>query len=127
VFRRASRSRDTARAESSSRPTCHGRKSNRQCAKGFELRDRIAARSLQLESADRSRAQQAEMAIKVFELSQSLTERWVNVDYAAKRQILQKVCLNFSLDRATIVHTMRKSFDILVEGPLVLSNRGDRI
>ena len=38
-----------------------------------ERRARIANLTLQLEAADRNRAEQADLAIKVFELSQSLT------------------------------------------------------
>lgn len=95
--------------------------------KNTELRDRIAALTLQLESAHRCRDERADMAQTVFELSQSLTERWLAADYGEKRQILEMVCLNFTLDGATLVPEMRKPFDILVEGLSVSSSRGDRI
>jgi hypothetical protein len=96
-------------------------------SKNTELRDRIAGLTLQLEAGHRRRDEHADLAQKVFELSQSLTERWLAAEYLEKRQILEMLCLNFSLDGETLVPTMRKPFDMLVEGLLVSSSRGDRI
>ena len=96
-------------------------------AKHTDLRDRIAALTVQLEAADRGRDEQADLAEKVFELSQSLQERWLTADYSAKRQILDLLCLNFMLNGATLVVEMRKPFDVLLEGLEVSSSRGDRI
>jgi hypothetical protein len=42
-----------------------------------------------------------------------------------KRQLLEIVCLNFCLDGASLVVEMRKPFDVLAEGLLVLFSRGD--
>ena len=95
--------------------------------KNTELRDRIANLTLQLESTHRGRDERVELAKKVFELSQSLTERWLASEYAEKRQILEMICLNFSLNGETLVPAMRKPFNILVEGLSVSSSRGDRI
>lgn len=95
--------------------------------KNTELRDRIAGLTLKLEAGHRRRDEHADLAQKVFELSQSLTEQWLAAEYAEKRQILQMLCLNFSLDGETLVPTMRKPFDMLVEGLLVSSSRGDKI
>ena len=92
-----------------------------------EYRDRMATLSLQLEAADRQRDEEADLAAKVFELSQGLTERWVSAEYAAKRQILELVCLNFKLHGVTLVPEMRKPFDQLIEGLHVSSSRGDKI
>ena len=52
-------------------------------SKGTELRDRMARLSLELEAADRDRGEQADLAMKVFELSQALLDRWLAADYAA--------------------------------------------
>jgi len=93
--------------------------------KNTELRDRIAGLTLQLESAHRGRDELADLAQKVFELSQSLREKWLTSDYSEKRQILEMVCLNFCLDGASLVPLMRKPFDMLVEGLAVSSSRGD--
>lgn len=75
----------------------------------------------------RSHDENADVAVKAFELSQSLREKWLTADYAAKRRILEIVCLNFRLAGATLVPTMRKPFDVLAEGLLSWQSRGDWI
>ena len=95
--------------------------------KQVELRDKEAMLKLRLEALDRSHHEQADLAAKVFELSQTLTDKWLTADYAAKRRILEIVCLNFCLDDATLVPEIRKPFDVLVEGHFVQSSRGDWI
>ena len=92
-----------------------------------ELRDKIARLTLKVESADRGRAERVDIAVKAFELSQSLAEKWVTADYATKRHILEIVCLNFRLVDVTLVPTMRKPFDVLAKGLSVQSGRGDWI
>jgi site-specific DNA recombinase len=67
------------------------------------------------------------MAMKLFELSQTLNEKWVTADYRTKRRLLQIVCLNFSLDDVTLVPTIKKPFDVLVKGLHSEKNRGDTI
>ena len=96
-------------------------------AKQTDLRDRIAGLKLQLDVVDRSHDEMCDLAVKVFELSQSLRQKWLTADYATKRRILEIVFLNCRLDDATLVPTMRKPFDVLVEGLLVSSSRDDRI
>ncbi len=93
--------------------------------KRAELGDRVEELEVKLESAKRGHAEQADMAIKVFELSQTLCSKWETADYTAKRRILEIVCLNFLLDGVTLVPTMRKPFQILSEGLSVPSSRGD--
>jgi len=95
--------------------------------KNTEFRDRIAAATLRLESVDRRRDEHAELAVKVFELSQRLDTSWVTADYAAKRRILNIICLNFSLVDVSLVPEWRKPFDLVAEGLSVFSHRGDRI
>jgi site-specific DNA recombinase len=95
--------------------------------KSTELRDRLASIKLQLDALDRSHDETAELASKVFELSQTLREQWLTADYDAKRRILEIVCLNCTLDGATLVPTMRKPFDVLAEGLVSENSRGDRI
>ena len=94
--------------------------------KHTELRDRLASIKLQLDVLDRSHDENAELASKVFELSQTLRQRWLTADYATKRRILEIVFLNCRLDRATLVVETRKPFDVLVEGLVSRSSRGDR-
>ena len=95
--------------------------------KGTEIRDRLASIKLQLDALDRSHDENAELASKVFELSQTLRQKWLTADYDAKRRILEIVCLNCTLDGATLVPTMRKPFDVLAEGLVSENSRGDRI
>ena len=59
--------------------------------KQTELRDRLAAIKLQLDVLDRSHDETAELASKVFELSQTLHQEWIVADYHAKRRILEIV------------------------------------
>jgi len=65
--------------------------------------------------------------VNVFELSQSLGEKWVASDTLEMRQLLDIVCLNLTLDGVTLVPEMRKPFDMVAEGLLVSSSRGNRI
>lgn len=94
-------------------------------SKGTELRDRMAQVSLYMEAADRDRGEQADLAMKVFELSQALVDRWLAADYGAKRKLLEIVCSNFMLNGVTLCYELRKPFDVLAEGLLVPSTRGD--
>ena len=92
--------------------------------KQTELRDRLASIKLQLDAVDRSHDENAELAAKVFELSQTLRQQWLTADYAAKRRILEIVCLNCRLNDVTLCPQMRKPFDVLVEGLSVSSSGG---
>ncbi|MBI1311220.1 recombinase family protein [bacterium] len=93
-------------------------------AKNTQLRDRHASIVLQLEALNRSRDENAELASRVFELSQTLTEKWLSAEYAEKRQILEIVWLNCRLDDVTLVPTIRKPFDVLAEGLSVPQSGG---
>ncbi|WP_146460259.1 hypothetical protein [Rubripirellula tenax] len=95
--------------------------------KARELRDEAASLRLEIERCDRGRNETIDIAVKAFELSQSLRARWVTADYAAKRRILEIVCLNCSLDDVNLCATMRKTFDLLAEGLVTKDSRGDVI
>ena len=82
---------------------------------------------LRMEAAERGRAEDGDLAVRVFELSQALRDKWVTADIPEKRKLLEIVCLNWTLDGVNLVPTMRKPFDILAEGLLVQSGRGDWI
>ena len=96
-------------------------------AKQTELRDQKSALKLRIEVADRSHDENADIAVKAFELSQCLRSKWVTADYSAKRRILEILCLNFSLIDVTLVPTWRKPFDVLAEGLEIKNSRGDGI
>ena len=95
--------------------------------KSTELRDREAKLRLQVEACSRSRQEDADLALNVFELSQNLRGKWDAADYTTKRRILEILCLNFVLNDVNLVPEMRKPFDVLVEGPSLLNSRGERI
>lgn len=95
--------------------------------KSTEIRYRLASIKLQLDAVDRSRDEMGELASKVFELSQTLGEKWLAADCEEKRRILEIVCLNFSLVDVNLVPTIKKPFDVLAEGLLVSSSRGGGI
>jgi site-specific DNA recombinase len=87
-------------------------------SKNRELRDRTAELQLEIEAYDRGRNEVIDTVVKAFELSQSLLEKPLTADYAAKRRILEIICLNCSLDVASLVATMRNPFDLLAKGLL---------
>ncbi len=95
--------------------------------KNTELRNRIAAFSTQLDASDRGREELVDLALRTFELSQSLTDKWLTANSTEKRKLVEIVVLNFSLEAESLVPTVRKPFDLLVEGLKVLSSRGDKI
>ena len=95
-------------------------------AKQTQLRDRLAKIKLQLDVLDRSHDETAELATRVFELSQTLRQQWLTADYAGKHRILEIVFLNCRLDDASLVPTIRKPFDVLAEGFVSKNSRGDR-
>ena len=51
------------------------------------MRDRLASIKLQLVVLDRSHDETAELAAKVFDLSQTRRSQWLTADYAAKHRI----------------------------------------
>ncbi|MGE0373913.1 MAG: hypothetical protein AB7Q45_00760 [Planctomycetaceae bacterium] len=93
--------------------------------KQTELRDREASLKLNMEALDRSHHEIADLAVKAFELSQTLREQWLTADHATKRRLLEIVCLNCKLVDATLVCEMRKPFDVLAEGLVSKNSRGD--
>lgn len=88
-------------------------------AKRNELQDRQAAIRLQLECTDRDDDQVAELAIKAFDLSQSLTERWLTADYNAKRTILSIMLETVQSNRGNLEFFPRKPFNLLRDENLV--------
>src|SRR5262249_44756037 len=98
------------------------------CAKKHtELRDGLATIKLQLDAVDRSHNETAELATRVFELSQTVRHQWLTADYPEKRRLLEIMFLNSRLDGVTLVPTMRKPFDVLAEGLVSKNSRADRI
>jgi len=95
--------------------------------KQTEFRDQEAEIVLRLEGMGRQQSDHADLAVKSFELSQRLSDQWLTSDVHEKRLILDLLCLNCRLDDVSLVPTMRKPFDLLVEGHFVQPTRGDWI
>ena len=92
-----------------------------------KLKDEEARLRLHLDRKARTCFEISNIAVKAFELSQVLREKWVRADYAVKRRILEILCLNCRLDDISLVPIMRKPFDLLAEGLLLKNSRDDRI
>jgi hypothetical protein len=94
--------------------------------KPTELQDRLPSINLQLEARYRFHHETAELAAKVFELSQTLRNQAVSADWSTTRPILEIVCLNCTLDGASAVFSTRNPFDVRIEGLYSQTSRGDR-
>ena len=53
-------------------------------------------------------------------------QEWLAADHPIERRMLEIVCLNCTLDGATLVPEMRKPFDVLADGLVSENSRGDR-
>ena len=95
--------------------------------KATELRDREGRLKVEIDACDLGRHEQAELAIKAFELSQSLTQKWDTADIDAKRRILEILWLNCTLVDVSLVPEMRKPFDLVAEGLLRKDSRAGGI
>ena len=91
------------------------------------LRDRMASLEVQLKAVELGRAEDAGLAVKVFELSQNLKNLWQTADHEAKGIILDAVTLNRVLDGKTLVFGLQKPFDQLAGVVGFAENQGDRI
>jgi site-specific DNA recombinase len=88
-------------------------------AKSAEIEGRIARLELQRGQHQKKDAEGKDLALKVFELSQTLTEKWVTSDAQTRRKLLQIVVSNVVLDGETLVFTLRKPFDMLNQNGFV--------
>jgi hypothetical protein len=67
-----------------------------------------------------------EVAMAIFDFTQKAAERWLGSNTTVRREILDLVCLNRSLNDVNLVTTKRKPFDVIV-GFNLGKSRGDRI
>jgi hypothetical protein len=95
--------------------------------KDTELRDRYSEVTEMLEGFDRQKSENSDIALKVFELSQQLEDKWVSADIPEKRQLLDILCLNLTANDVSLYPTIRKPFDALAEGLTFNNGRGERI
>ena len=87
----------------------------------------MAGISLEAEAVYRVKQEHADIAVKTFALSQMLNEKWFTAEGAAKRWLLEIVCLNYTLGDGSFVNELRKPFDLFVKGLDSPNSRGDRI
>ena len=82
---------------------------------------------IQIEAADLGRDELGGTVSKAIELSQTFTEKWDTANSAAKRRILEILCLNCKLDDVTLCRLIRSPFDLMLEGLSLKYSRGDWI
>lgn len=93
-------------------------------AKRQEMYDRQSAIALQLRSSDVDSREVADLAIKAFELSQTLKERWLTADYKAKRTILGVMLKSVRLNSENLEFSPRNPFNLLQDQKLVPPSGG---
>jgi hypothetical protein len=60
-------------------------------------------------------------------LAQEAAERWRVSNKESRRELLDRILLNKTLNATSLVTTKRKPFDVLAEGLTLKESRGDRI
>lgn len=93
-------------------------------SKRAELHERVSGVRLQLESCDKDDREVEDLAVKVFELAQSLKTRWESADCATKRTILDIVCESVLSNQENLHISTKKPFDLLSNGSLVNESGG---
>lgn len=95
-------------------------------AKSAELRREAEEVERQLDEAHFDPAN-GDLALRVFDFSQNLVDLWRGSNFAVRRDILNCVSLNRSLDDVSLRLVKRRPFDYLAERPFLKIGRGDRI
>lgn len=95
--------------------------------KGQELRDQAATLKAEIEAACSNNDDHAAQALNTFELSQVIKDKWLTADYASKRKILEIIGLNWRLEDTTLVATIRKPFDLLINQAILKNGGGEGI
>ncbi|MFN0204877.1 MAG: recombinase zinc beta ribbon domain-containing protein, partial [Planctomycetota bacterium] len=98
------------------------------CAsKMIELKEKESNLLMDLNHCGVQQSEKIDLALKVFELSQHLETKWLNAELLEKRKLVEMLCLNLTLDGATLYPTWRKPFDVLASGAISKDGSGDRI
>ena len=96
-------------------------------AKAADLKREIAQVEEALERATVCDPDAPARALALFDFSQRLVDIWHRSNSQDKRQIVDCVSLNRTLDDVTLVLAKRSPFDYLAERPFLKDGRGDRI
>jgi len=81
--------------------------------KNTELSVRRTSIRLELDVLERFKEENTDLAVKLFELPQTIRQKWVRADYEAKRRILEILWLTCEFVDLTLVPVTRKPYDIL--------------
>ena len=90
-------------------------------------RDEQARLRVRIEATDRNQEEKTDVAVKTFELTQNLREKWVRADFPVKRRLLEILWLNCKLVGENLAYEWRKPFDVLAEGLSVRESQGGGI
>jgi len=69
--------------------------------------------------------ERGDAAVAIFDWSQNAAEIWRGSNNALRREILDCVCLNRTLNDVSLYTAKRKPFDIVDEGLVCSNSRGD--
>jgi site-specific DNA recombinase len=96
-------------------------------AKSNELRAEGASVDEVLATLGEVDARRGRLAVTLFDWTQNVAEAWRGSNNTVRREILESVCLNRTLNDATLVLEKRKPFDVFAERPDLKNSRDDRI
>lgn len=96
-------------------------------AKSVELKREAEDVERRLDEAAHLDPAAAELALTVFDFSQRLAEHWRGSKFAEKRELLECVTLNRTLNDVSLCLQKRSPFDFLAERASLKNGRGDRI
>lgn len=96
-------------------------------AKSNELRAEAARTDEALDKLGDVDPARGELAVTLFDWTQRAADVWRGSNNAVRREILDAVCLNRSLNDVTLVLQKRKPFDAFAERPFLKNSRGDGI
>jgi DNA invertase Pin-like site-specific DNA recombinase len=96
-------------------------------AKSNELKAEAATADASLAQLGNVDPARGETAVALFDWSQRAADVWRGSNSAIRREILDAVYLNRSLDHLNLATIKRKPFDVLAKGLGLKNSRGDRI
>ena len=92
--------------------------------KAEELKQQAEQMDRRLAEAERFDPSYTDMALSVFDFSQNLADIWRGSKFAVRREILECVTSNRTLDNLSLCLTKRKPFDFLAERPFLRNGGG---
>ena len=96
-------------------------------AKSQDLKLEAKRTDEDLEGLDDVDPKRGQLAVTLFDWTQNAAEIWRGSNNTVRREILDTLCLNRSLNDVTLVLEKRKPFDELAKRPFLKKSRDDRI